>query len=366
MNKEVISDKQGIVLMIMFLIGTSTIVVAGLEAKRDFWLAIVIAIFMALPMIFIYARLHYIFYDKDLFDICKICFGKFIGKGIVILYTWYLFHSVTLVILNFGLFVNTVAFMDTPQIIPIISIAILCIWVVKKGMEVMGRWTELILLVFIGLIFIAILLLIPNMNINNIQPILYNGVKPIAKGAISSFSFPFGETVVFTMFFSTFKKKKSSYKIYTIGLLIGGIILLIVSITDILVLGANTASSTYFPSYNTITRISIGSLLQRLEIIVATIYAFGAFVKISIYLLATCKGFTKIFEYTDYRFIVIPVSLLMINLSYFVHDSIMYNMEWTSEIWPYYAIPFQVILPIIIWITAEIKKSSGIFTNRNT
>jgi spore germination protein KB len=30
--------------------------------------------------------------------------------------------------------------------------------------------------------------------------------------------------------------------------------------------------------------------------------------------------------------------------------------EWAFKVWPYYALPFEVILPIIIWIFIEIKE----------
>ena len=63
----------------------------------------------------------------------------------------------------------------------------------------------------------------------------------------------------------------------------------------------------------------------------------------------------KVFRYSDYRFIVIPISLLGINLSYFLHENIMEYFYWILEIWTYYAMPFQVILPIIIWIVVKIK-----------
>ena len=165
------------------------------------------------------------------------------------------------------------------------------------------------------------------------------------------------------MAFSSFKKFNSSYKVYPFGLVVGGLILTLTSLTTISVLGVEVASNSYFPAYTSISNIDIGDLLQRLEIIIAIIYTFGVFVKISIYLLATCKGITKLFGFKNYRFIVTLVSLLMLNLSYFVHDSIMYNMEWTSEIWPYYAFPFQVILPIVIWITAESKRKK--YINKN-
>jgi len=35
-------------------------------------------------------------------------------------------------------------------------------------------------------------------------------------------------------------------------------------------------------------------------------------------------------------------------------------VEWANKIYPYYAIPFQIFIPVIVWITAEIKsKLSG-------
>jgi spore germination protein KB len=30
-------------------------------------------------------------------------------------------------------------------------------------------------------------------------------------------------------------------------------------------------------------------------------------------------------------------------------------LEWANKIYKFYAFPFQVILPIIVWIAAEIK-----------
>lgn len=45
----------------------------------------------------------------------------------------------------------------------------------------------------------------------------------------------------------------------------------------------------------------------------------------------------------------------MMNLACFVYNSIMEMFEWATEIYMYYAIPFQIILPLLIWIFAEIK-----------
>lgn len=356
MHKELISDRQGILLVVIFIIGTNVIQVTGLDAKQDFWLAIILAMVLALPIIFIYSRLHVIFPGKDLFDIIEICLGKFFGKVFVILFTFYMFETASEVLRNFAQFVNIASFPETPIIIPAAFIIAVCTWAVKEGIEVMGRWSLPFFLVIIFSAIASALLLIPDMNIDNLQPILSNGIQPIMKGISLAFLFPFTQILPFTMVFSDFQSKKSPYKVYLRSLAIGGVIVVFISFITVVVLGVNEAQSVYHASYIASKRINIGKYLQRLEILNAIIFSLGAFIKVSIYLLATSKGVAKIFRLSDYRFIVVPSALLILNLSYFLVNSIMEFWEWTDFAWKYYAFLFQAILPVIVWVAAEIKK----------
>jgi spore germination protein KB len=61
------------------------------------------------------------------------------------------------------------------------------------------------------------------------------------------------------------------------------------------------------------------------------------------------------FNLKDYRSIVIQTGLLMIYFSYIVFDSSMEMKYWAFMVYPYYAFPMQVILPVIVWVLAEIK-----------
>lgn len=357
MIKERISDKQGISLIILFIVGTSSIIVTGLEAKEDLWLATILAVAAAVIMAIIYARINIIFPEKDLFEIFEICFGKFIGKILGGLYAWFALFLASLVLRDFGEFYFLVAGRRTPMIVSMIFVGLLGIWVVKTGIEVLGRFGEYFVIFNVCFIVIIIFLLIPNMDVNNIRPTLYEGIKPVIKGAFSAFAFPFGEIVIFTMIFSAAStiKTKSIYKVYICGLLISGVIILLTSTANILVLGVNIASSQYFPSYAAVSRIYIGDFIQRIEILIAITFLIGGFAKMSTCFLAASIGITKVFGFKDYRFIVTPLGSLLIIISYTIHDSIMDFIEWTMKIWPYYVFPLQVVVPIVLLITAEIK-----------
>lgn len=357
MNKEIISNKQGIYLIIILILGSSSILVMGSQAKKDAWLAVILGIIFTLPMVFLYARLHIIFPGKDLYDILEFCFGKYIGKLICLLYIWFTLHQAALITTNASIFINTVSLLETPIIILIIMISIMGIWVVREGIEVMGKWVQFFLPIMVILLGILVLLAIPKMKIINIMPVLERGIKPIISGAISSMAFPFAETYVFIIVLTNFEDKKSSYKVYIKGLLAGGIIMLAISLTNLLVLGGNTVSMVYYPTYLTAGRVDLFDIIQKIEVVVALVLVLGAFLKISIFLLAACKGITKLFEFRDYRFIVLPMGLILISLSFIHVESTMKVIDAAYKLWPIYSSSFQIVIPIIIWITAEVKKN---------
>lgn len=354
MNKEVLSDKQGISLIALFIMGSSIIIGTAIGAKKDLWIAIIIAILFALPVLTVYARILSIFNGKNLMEITELLFGKFLGKFVNILYTWYAIHLGSMVLRNFGEYITVVSLPKTPKIIVMSCVIFLCIWGTKKGIEVLGRFGELSIVVLIILIFLIIVLLIPDMEFDNIRPMLVRGIKPVLGGAFSTFSFPLGETILFCMCFSALKNRKSSYKVYIYGLIIGGILLFFTSLSEILVLGENRFTTVYFPAHRAVSRIDIGMVFQRMEVIVAIAFIGAGFVKTYICLLGASKGITKVFGLNDYRFIVTPSALLLTNLSIIIFETI-FDMETWDYVNPYYTSIFQLILPLIIWITAEIK-----------
>jgi spore germination protein KB len=355
-NKEIISNKQGIILIFLYIIGEASVFVMGVEAKNDIWIAIILSIFTALPLVLIYARIHYIFLDKNIFDVIEVSFSNIIAKIIIIMLIQYTIFLVEVTLIGFSEFITIVSLKKTPQIQISMIFSFLSIWMAKKGLEVIANWAELFFLVTVIIIFMTVFLITPKMDYNNLLPILYNGTKPIIKASFSILIFPFGELLIFTMFFSKFTTRNSVYKVYCFGVLAAGIVLLIISVANILVIGVDEASVLYYPSYTTVSRINIGKVIQRLEVIVSIVLILGGILKISIGLSAVSKGVCKIFGLKDYKFILVPISLLIINLTYFDFGSTIEYHEFGKKVYPYYSIFFQVILPIIIWTNVETKK----------
>lgn len=356
MNKEKISDIQGIKLMVLFLFGSTLVMGTGGEAERDMWISVLVALLLAIPLYLVYSRILSLFPGKDLFEILELNFGKIFGKFISLLFIWFAFHLGALVLRNFGEFIATVALPETPMIVFIILFGFLCIWAVKAGIETMAKCAEYFIVFVMALVIIFSLLVIPSMESSNVMPIMGNGLGKAMSGVLSAITFPFGETVIFMMIFSALQNKKPVYKVYLPALLLAGAVIVIIALRNIMVLGPLTIKAVYFPSYSAISRVNIGNFLQRMEIAVTIEFLLSGFIKITVCLLGVSKGVARVLGFDDYRILVTPIGLLMVNLSYIIYSNTMEMFDWAFKVWPYYALPFEVILPILIWIFIEIKR----------
>ena len=125
-------NKKGISLVVLFIIGASSIAVSGLKAKKDVWIAIIIAMLLVILIILIYARLHTIYHNKDLYGIIEIYFRKFLGKGIIILYTCLFLDLTGNILRYYGEFIKIVTFGEIPLVIPMICLIILSAYAIKE------------------------------------------------------------------------------------------------------------------------------------------------------------------------------------------------------------------------------------------
>ncbi|QZY55003.1 GerAB/ArcD/ProY family transporter [Crassaminicella profunda] len=355
MNKEFISDRQCISIIILYICSNSLISAIGKDAKESIWIAIILAIVCACLVVCIYNRILTLYPHQDLFDILQKVFGTFIGKGISLLYIWYFFYILVIDLLDFMTFIITVGLVETPIIALMIPAMMTTSWGTKEGIEVLGRWAAFFVIILFIFVYVSVPFGIHLMDIDHLQPILYSGIDAVIKGGFSFFSFPFGEIVIFLAVFKTLKSKKSYFKVYILGLLLGGIVILSTVVTEMLVLGSDLYANSFFPSYAAITLVNIGGVIKGMQIIVSATVLIGGYTRSIVCLFASCKGISKLFDLNDYRFIVTPVAIFVIIIAISSFESINQMTDWKHNIYNYYAFLFQVIFPITIWIGAEIK-----------
>lgn len=355
MEKEIISQKQAILIMSLFIIGSTAILGSGSQAKQDVWIAIIIAMVMASLIIPVYGRISKLFPGKDIYEILENVFGKVLGKIISLIFLSYAFRLSALILRDFSEFVRIISLPETPICIIAFPAVILVIWEVRGGIEILGRFLGIFFPIYIIMIVITTLLSIPLFELDNLKPVLYDDLNLVLSSSFNVLTFPFAETVMFLCLMGNIRKNSNVYKVYYFSLLIGGIILILIAVRSVLVLGIPSKSIQNFASYTATRLIKIGTFLQRIEATVAIAFMISGYAKATVCMYTVTKGLSYLFNIKDYHKLAGPVGIIIAMYSIIIHSDFTELVEWTEKIYPYYAIPFQIIIPMIVWITAEIK-----------
>jgi spore germination protein KB len=336
-----------------FIIGSTLVIGVGLGAKQDGWIAVIIAVVAALPMITLYARVLSLFPGKNAYDIIMLLFGRVIGKIMALLLVLYSLILGALIMRNFMDLTTVVALQETPEIVIGVFVTALTIWALMEGIEVLGRFAQFTLVFVIIILLVVSALSFPFGNIDNLRPMFFNGLSPILKSAFGTLAFPFAETVCF-MCVLTMSKDNKPYRMFYKGWAIGGFFVILIGIRNIFVLGPNLLERSYFPSHVVVSLIQIGDFLERIEATVAIVFFFGGFIKASICLFSACHGVKHLLNTDSYRLVVGPLALLVLVMAVIMFESTQQMYQFVY-VYPFFAFPFQVILPLIIWIFSEIK-----------
>src|SRR5690606_501243 len=143
-------------------------------AKNDAWLAMLLGGAGGVLLMWIYTAIALLNPSKTLVDILKEKLGKVAGNILAVLYTWYFIHLASLVLRDFGEFICTVTFPETPMAVVIGLFALIMVYAINSGIEVIGRLSELLVPVIPLIASIISLSLITVYDFTAFLPILEN------------------------------------------------------------------------------------------------------------------------------------------------------------------------------------------------
>lgn len=355
-EKGVISGAQ-LMFLIIGLIQASTLTAAFISGitKQNIWIVLLAGFSIMLPLLLVYTSLNKKFPDRNLIEINGVIYGRYFGKVISMLYIWYFWYIIAANFRFTADFFTTYLFSETDISVFIVVITILCIYTIKKGIEVIARASFILGILTIIIAMIITVFTIKDMNLSNFLPLFQINLKEFIQGTNLMISIPFGEIVTFLMIFpyvNDIKQvKKSAFK----GLIIGGMFFFIVILRNIAVLG-NIGAIHFLPSYQVARLINVGEVITRMEVLIALVLLFNEFVKICIMYYATVLSIAQVFKLCSYKPLVIPVGVISVVLSIIMFDSPAEHAHFAATIYAIYVIPVIIILPIISLIIASIRK----------
>jgi len=204
---------------------------------------------------------------------------------------------------------------------------------------------------------LTIVLSYRDMDLNNLKPILHSKPADLASGTLLSFSLPYCEIIVCAPMFGDLNRNVSIFKTFFKGLLFAFAVLFVANLRNTLVLGYSVGIYD-FPSYEAVSVIKLGEFFTRMEVLIGINLLLAGFIKSGVLLFSSCEALTKVFGFEDYEPLVQPVSLLILTVSVLIHKNTAEMYAWT-DYFPYFSLPFQVILPILVLVVGVIRKKAG-------
>jgi spore germination protein KB len=362
-----ISALQFFILVVMFVVGSAVLyipTVLAASAKQDAWIVGFLGGILGIGVSFIYVKIAGALEGKDLVQMYETVFGLVIGKILTCIFSFYCLILASLIVRGIGDFMTTQIMPETPIEIIMALFLLIIIMAQKYGVEVFSRTAEIFFPWIITLFLLGVLMILPDIDVTKILPILDEGIKPILKGTYSYLGFPYFECVLLLMFVPNWNQNMSK-KSWILGTACGAIILLIAVILAIMVLGPENTARQSYVTYILAKKMGIPQVFERVEVIIAIFWIFTIFYKLLLCSFCLTKSVGTLFKLTNEKTLVFPLGIFIFCTSIISGENIVVLNDFSSHIWPIFAIQTGLIIPLMILLIEKIKKVKKYRTNNS-
>lgn len=354
-----ISSYQLFAIMVLFSFGSAILFFLTPDAKQDAWLVLLIYIPIGMIEQLMYTKLFYQYPNDTVVTYMPKIFGKYIGYMVSILYIIYFTYQAGRIVRDFTELVLIVSLPQMPALIVSITLTIIFVYGAFAGIENISRAAQMILPLWIAVFIVLFILLYATPDMvkgQNLKPVLENDISSIIKDGWLLVTFPFGETIIFTMFYSSVNESAKVRKVSLLAILFLGIVLSLNTIMFIVTLGVTGASASLFPLYESMRLIKLG-FLEKLDMFVIIILIIGGFFKVSILTYAAMFGTSQLIKLKDPKYLTIPFAIAVVIISIIIAENYPEHIMKGLKVNPIYInFPIQVIVPLAALILHYIRR----------
>lgn len=358
---EKVDKHQLAAMIILYEVGSSSLFQLGAGAKQDSWIAMLISLLIGLIMLYGFLYIRRLEPDLTFAELLKQYYGKWIGISVATAYAAYFSYESMRNVRDFGDLTVLTFLNDTPMSFIMLVLTVLSGYAVFKGVEVFFRAMEILLPIVFFSYAVLIVMFFSSEIIRpqRILPVLENGMAPVWKEVPSIVMFPFGQMVIFLIFWQFVNAKALIPKVSVYSYLTVGALLLAFNILNIMILGSPIAGISSLPLLHSARQVTVGSILERIDAFIVLLLFVVLFVKTTLWYLGAVVVLGQLMKKIDRRWFVIPVggaiyftSLLEPNYIYHIWLGLKIS---TLRIFPI----FQIVFPGLLLLIIKLKRIRG-------
>lgn len=308
-------------------------------------------------IILLYNKLGLMFPKMTIVQMNEKVLGKWLGNSISLLFFSLAFLYSSALLFYTGNFFIIEIMPETPLEATVILMGAIMVMAVRQGLETFARSAELFILLFFFFLICLVFSVIPEIKIENLQPMFEVKIKPLLHGTLFLVVTSTINAVVLLMIFpADVNQPEKAQKSFLIGTVIGGLVMIIITLLSLLVLGPYFSENLVYPGYELAKRINIGNFITRIEAIMAGMWMITIYFKLVVYFYASVLGFTQILNIKEFRPFTLPLGMIAIVLSLVVYPNVAYMQEWDLKTGMAYSLTVGLFFPLLLLAVAVCRR----------
>jgi spore germination protein KB len=358
-----VSVKQYVFIGVLYSLGNVFVVIASAEFRRDFWTSILIGAVMAVPLLYIYSKVQSMYPDLCMCDILIAAFGKVIGKIVIGFYAVFFIYLAAITLRSTSDFVVILNIKKTPDIAVMAFTTLICIMIARCGIRVIGKMSLYIFPIIVAITLGTFIFSTQYWDASNILPIIIEQKKGYLEKCFSNAMIPFSELIVLTTVMTRDQgkakgKRKTNFWPLILSEIISLLFFLAVVFRNFLTIGPQAAALYYYPSYEAASLISVGNFIFRVELFIGIYLMLTTLFRISVLFISCAEALSKLCDCGTQKEMATPVGVIVMTLATVIFNKTEEFAGWVF-FYPYFTIPFLIVVPIIIFAAILIKNKKN-------
>ncbi|MBZ2175090.1 endospore germination permease [Schnuerera sp. xch1] len=358
MQRNTISNQHIKALLVTTIIGVGMLSLPSELAmilENDGWIAIILAGLMLIPFLIIIDKLFSMFPNKSIFEIGREVMGPTIFGIILIIQAIYTIIVLAYTVRIFGEVIKVYILETTPIEVIIITMLLATAYLSRSKIEVLGRMAVMIYPIIIGLVVFLLAVTLPDMDYTNIFPIFNADYKQLPRGIMTAVFSYTGYEIIF-LCYNYSDDNKNTLKYVLRGLIVVTCVYLIVFFTSLSSFGIYQLKREIWPSVAVVKEVNLpGYFLENLDGIMLAIWVIAIYASLTSIFYIGGAVLSNISKTKTHELFILPLIPIIYTVA-LLPDNLVQTNEIMARIISYAAIIARVILPIIIFISAIIRK----------
>lgn len=356
-----ITGAQAVSLLACLAFGKSIGITSGAVAREvhnDTWLAMTMAFVGAFVLVLPFVALARRFPDQRPAVYIRRLLGPFLGGLVLLLFSFFFLGSFIFSAITVEAHVNDYLMTETPLIVFVVGLSLLCLYGAYLGLEVIGRLalSGLAFNVIIGLLMVMGSL--DHFRLTRMLPTWDHGLGAITVASAMPWTDSAMTLVGLIFLWPRSKAAPERWQnLSWLGVLLGAITVLVWPIFELGVLGPEVTAQYLIACMQLARAAELGIYLHRYEMIMMIFFGWGALVQAMALLYLGLESLREVFALGISRgWFMLMTTLLQIPIHYFIAvDRERFDMVLNHS-WPVISLPVALGLPLLLWLVAMVRR----------